>query len=66
VISDSLGTRLDGLSGFRNILVHDYMALNRDLVLDNLLKAPQDFTDFMTEIRDWLEEQGLSPLESSR
>jgi uncharacterized protein YutE (UPF0331/DUF86 family) len=68
VISDSLRARLEGLGGFRNVLVHGYMALDPDLVLDNLLKAPKDFRDFMTEIRDWLEEQGLSlsPPESSR
>jgi uncharacterized protein YutE (UPF0331/DUF86 family) len=66
VISDSLGARLERLSGFRNVLVHGYMELDQDLVLDNLFKAPQDFTDFMIEVRDWLEEQGLSPLESSR
>jgi|SRR5215218_4627909 uncharacterized protein YutE (UPF0331/DUF86 family) len=55
VISDSLRSRLEGLGGFRNVLVHGYMDLDMDLVLDILLKAPRDFSDFMAEIRDWLE-----------
>jgi uncharacterized protein YutE (UPF0331/DUF86 family) len=55
VISDSLRARLEGLGGFRNLLVHGYMALDPDRVLDVLLKAPRDFSDFMMEIRDWLE-----------
>ena len=66
VISDSLRARLEGLGGLRNVPVHGYMALDPDLGLDNLLKAPKDFRDFMPEIRDWLEEQGPGSVGSSR
>lgn len=54
VISQALSARLAGLSGFRNLLVHGYMELDPERVLDNLVKAPQDFSDFIGEIRAWL------------
>lgn len=55
VISLSLADRLGGLAGFRNILVHDYLDLDRERVLENLRRAPKDFSEFAREIRDWLE-----------
>ena len=55
VISRSLADRLSGLAGFRNILVHDYMALDPVRVLENLGRAPKDFDEFAREVRDWLE-----------
>ena len=55
VISSSLAERLGGLAGFRNILVHDYLDLDRERVLENLRRAPRDFSEFAREIRDWLE-----------
>jgi uncharacterized protein YutE (UPF0331/DUF86 family) len=55
VISRSLADRLSGLAGFRNILVHDYMALDPVRVLENLARAPKDFDEFAREVRDWLE-----------
>jgi uncharacterized protein YutE (UPF0331/DUF86 family) len=55
VISLSLANRLGGLAGFRNILVHDYLDLDPERVLENLRRAPQDFSEFAREIRDWLE-----------
>lgn len=57
VISRSLAERLRGLAGFRNILVHSYMDLDPARVLDNLERAPKDFSEFAREIRDWLEGQ---------
>jgi len=54
VISQSLAERLDGLAGFRNILVHDYLDLDKERVLENLRRAPKDFSELAREIRDWL------------
>jgi uncharacterized protein YutE (UPF0331/DUF86 family) len=54
VISQSLAERLDGLAGFRNILVHAYLDLDAEKVLENLRRAPKDFSEFAREIRDWL------------
>jgi uncharacterized protein YutE (UPF0331/DUF86 family) len=61
VISDSLAARLEKIGGFRNVLVHGYMDLDPEMVLDNLYKAPGDFSDFMTEIRNWLEGLASQP-----
>jgi len=54
VIDDTLRTRLKGLGGFRNILVHGYLRVDPDRVADHLAKAPTDFSDFARQIRDWL------------
>jgi uncharacterized protein YutE (UPF0331/DUF86 family) len=54
IISQSLAERLSGLPGFRNILVHDYLDLDTERVLENLRRAPRDFSEFAHEIRGWL------------
>jgi uncharacterized protein YutE (UPF0331/DUF86 family) len=36
VLSESLAQRLAGVAGFRNILVHDYLDIDRHLVYDYL------------------------------
>jgi uncharacterized protein YutE (UPF0331/DUF86 family) len=50
-----LHRRLQGLAGFRNILVHDYIRLDPNLVEEALAKAPDDFTDFASAVRRWLD-----------
>jgi uncharacterized protein YutE (UPF0331/DUF86 family) len=55
VISRQLADRLEGLAGFRNILVHDYLELDPDKVLEALKQAPEDFSDFARDIQAWLE-----------
>jgi uncharacterized protein YutE (UPF0331/DUF86 family) len=54
VLSPDLRHRLAGLGGFRNILVHDYLRLDLELVADALKRAPADLSDFAAEVRDWL------------
>jgi uncharacterized protein YutE (UPF0331/DUF86 family) len=58
VIGESLGEGLRGLGGFRNVLVHDYLDLDLDLVAEHLARAPRDFSDFAAAIRRWLEAVG--------
>ena len=55
VLSRGLRARLKGLGGFRNILVHDYLRLDPDLVAEKLAKAPADFSDFALAVRAWLD-----------
>ena len=57
VVSAELRDRLEGLGGFRNILVHDYLELDPERVLDNAMRAPQDFGAYIDEIRSWLDSQ---------
>ncbi|HEX7180636.1 MAG TPA: DUF86 domain-containing protein [Thermoanaerobaculia bacterium] len=55
ILDTQLRQRLKGLAGFRNILVHDYLHLDQDRVLEGLARAPKDFSDFAHAIRQWLE-----------
>lgn len=55
ILDSGLHQRLRGLAGFRNILVHDYLRLDPDRVLEALARAPGDFDDFARAIRRWLE-----------
>jgi uncharacterized protein YutE (UPF0331/DUF86 family) len=54
VLDPALRERLRGLGGFRNILVHGYLTLDTDRVAGALARAPEDFSDFIAAIRDWL------------
>jgi uncharacterized protein YutE (UPF0331/DUF86 family) len=54
ILDQELKERLDGLAGFRNILVHDYIRLDPERVLGTLSIAPRDFGDFVHAIRAWL------------
>jgi len=55
VLSTELRQRLDGLGGFRNLLVHDYLRLDPDRVRERLQRAPTDFSDFAREVGSWLD-----------
>lgn len=59
VIDGELHKRLQGLGGFRNILVHDYMRLDPDRVLEFHGRAPRDFGEFSLAVRRWLERERL-------
>jgi len=54
VIDESLRAHLKGLGGFRNVLVHGYLELDPDRVVDHLSKGPSDFAEFIRAIRAWL------------
>jgi len=36
--------------GFRNIAIHDYQALNLDIVVNIVLHRLDDFKDFVSEV----------------
>jgi uncharacterized protein YutE (UPF0331/DUF86 family) len=55
VIDNAMGSRLKGLGGFRNILVHGYLRVDPERVAEFLARAPQDFTDYVRAVRGWLE-----------
>ena len=40
----------EAIAGFRNILVHDYLKLNRSLVYENLQKELANLNDFSLEV----------------
>lgn len=56
VISRELYEELRGLGGFRNILVHDYLSLDHEIVYSHYKKALTVFPRFIAEIYHWLGE----------
>jgi uncharacterized protein YutE (UPF0331/DUF86 family) len=54
ILDKDLRKRLKGMAGFRNILVHDYIRLDPEKVLEALHQAPEEFSDFALAIQDWL------------
>lgn len=54
VISESLYRRLRGSGGFRNVLVHEYTAIDLELVAQAAQNAPKTFRDFVSEVQAWL------------
>ncbi len=54
VISENLRDRLRGLGGFRNILVHDYLDVNRDLLYGFLQEELGYFGRFADEVEVFL------------
>lgn len=56
IISKDLYEELQGLGGFRNILVNGYLSVNPELVYEHYKKALGSFPRFIAEIERWLEE----------
>jgi uncharacterized protein YutE (UPF0331/DUF86 family) len=62
-LSPELGRRLDGLAGFRNILVHAYMDIDEEKVYQNLQENLADFGDYAREIVAFLSRGASTPSE---
>ena len=56
IISEALASDLVGISGFRNILVHEYENIDRSLVYDRLIKRLETFSNFQKEISKYLQD----------
>jgi len=57
VISADLREEMQGLGGFRNILVHRYLDIDEGQVYEYLQKAPSVLNRFSREIFEWLDRQ---------
>jgi uncharacterized protein YutE (UPF0331/DUF86 family) len=55
VISEALYRDIQGLGGFRNILVHLYQEINPALVWENYQKGLTVFPRFGQEVLAWLD-----------
>jgi uncharacterized protein YutE (UPF0331/DUF86 family) len=53
ILSSDFARRLAPLAGFRNILIHEYLGIDWDLVYQNL-KNLDDLKKFSEEIKNWL------------
>jgi uncharacterized protein YutE (UPF0331/DUF86 family) len=58
VISEKLAGRLDGIVGFRNILVHEYGKIDKAKIYKYLQEEIGDFKDFRKEIIKYLKKRG--------
>lgn len=56
VVSGDVAQRLAPIAGFRNVLVHDYVAIDWDQVYENLNHL-DDMIAFGDHIRRWLQAQ---------
>jgi len=59
IISESLASRLEGIAGFRNILVHEYGKIDRRRVYQYLLEKLELFKVFKKEVLNWLKNNSL-------
>jgi len=57
VVPADFARKLAPIAGFRNVLVHDYVRLNWDVVYEHL-KELEDLRVFANHIRQWLTENG--------
>lgn len=55
VISNNLYKNMKGLGGFRNVLVHEYIDIDMEELLNNFRKSFRVFTQFINEIDKWCE-----------
>ncbi len=54
VLPKNFALRIEKMAGLRNILVHSYLEVNEEKIID-LLKKLDDFTEFMKYIKLFLE-----------
>ena len=58
ILTAELVARLGGIAGLRNILVHDYLAVNHGLLFDDIVSGLPDLEDFASSIEEFLSTGG--------
>ncbi|WP_337134647.1 type VII toxin-antitoxin system HepT family RNase toxin [Priestia megaterium] len=53
IITSEIAYRMKAMLGFRNIAVHDYQAINQDILQQILEKHLSDFTTYTKQILDY-------------
>src|SRR5438309_11773784 len=53
VLTAATASRLTSLAGFRNVLVHDYAAIDLQPLVEGLARL-SDFDAFVADVEDWL------------
>jgi len=57
ILSKALAERLQGLKGFRNILVHKYGDIDDEQAFDNIHEGLKDFDKLISEIKSFLKKK---------
>lgn len=55
VINMDLAKKMEGIAGFRNILIHEYPKLDNSKIFDYLQKSPEQFEEFARDIINYIE-----------
>lgn len=55
VLPQDFARRLNGIAGFRNILVHEYIRIDHQIVYDTLQTGLDDFEQFAQYVIDFIE-----------
>lgn len=55
IIEDDLAKRMKGMVNFRNILVHEYLEIDNEIVHTKLTENLQDFDKFARSIVDFID-----------
>ncbi len=50
IINEQLAHRMESMAGFRNIAIHDYQAIDMDILKSILIKHLKDIEDFYTTL----------------
>ncbi len=58
VLPQEFAQRLNGIAGFRNILVHEYIGIDHRTVYDILQTRLDDFEQFAQYVIDFIEDEG--------
>ncbi len=56
VLPPNFGARFRQIAGFRNVLVHGYLDVDLDLIVEILSERLDDFEEFARHIERWLRE----------
>lgn len=59
IIPPEFAAQLRSMPGFRNILVHQYLAVDLDRVFEALQKAPGEFAEFIRHITEFMRRNGF-------
>ena len=54
IIDNELKVNLSNMAGFRNILVHDYIRLDREAVYNIIINNLKDIEDFMKVVSEYI------------
>ncbi len=57
ILSGELADKLSGITGFRNILVHDYEKIDREIVYQKLQNNLENFREFKKELLRFFKKQ---------
>lgn len=55
VIPEKFAKNIVGMASFRNILVHDYLRVDEEIIIDVLKNKLDDFAEYIKYVQTWLD-----------